>query len=584
MILSSLQAEPRWIVMRSENFEVYSSAGERATRETLQHFERVRGFFEQASPGTSQPEFLIRVVVVSDRKEYEALRPNNFAIAYYLSGRLREYIVIGNAAVQAFPVAVHEYVHLLARQAGLNYPPWLNEGLAELYSTLKPYGGKIMVGDIINGRMQALQSEKWPPLKEILEAAKDSPYYNEKDRAGKLYNIGWALTHMLSLSDDYRRGFGDVMKLIQAGTASEAALAKVYGKDLKQIEGDLERYVRRATLRAVLFDASLSKLTEKPEPVALDDFEVRMMKAELGEPGRAAKESLRVYEALSAENPKQAGAKTLLAYAQYREGLRPEAAASFKTAFELGERNPKVLWDFGRIAAGTDLELADAALSELLKAQPNRVEVRTELAWVKLRSNQGKQALETLAPVRQVRPAEAVRFFEVAALVNQQLGNRDEAVAAAGRMRKVAKEEADIARAEKLVKWLEAAGPTGKVAIRPLAAQPEEERPRLAQRRQEVIAATSLETKKEIVVPPQPELRGVLVGMDCGSKPPSLSVEAAGKVESVFVDRPEQTVVIGVGGGKVDLRCGAQRPRRVRVAYEEAAGGKKTVRILEFLE
>ncbi len=169
MIASCLEAEQRGIVMRSDNFEVYSSAGERATRETLQHFERVRSFFHQASPGTSPPEFLIRVVVVSDRKEYEALRPNDFTIAHYLSGRLREYIVIGNTAVQAFPVAVHEYVHLLARQAGLNYPPWLNEGLAELYLTLKPYGGKILVGDIIPGRMLALKSEKWPPLREILE-------------------------------------------------------------------------------------------------------------------------------------------------------------------------------------------------------------------------------------------------------------------------------------------------------------------------------------------------------------------------------------------------------------------------------
>lgn len=578
--------------MRSENFEVYSSAGERATRETLQHFERVRGFFDQASPGTSQPEFLIRVVVVSDRKEYEALRPNSFAIAYYTSGRLREYIVIGNAAVQAFPVAVHEYVHLLARQAQLNYPPWLNEGLAELYSTLKPYGGKIMVGDIIPGRMQALQSEKWPPLKEILEATRESPFYNEKDKAGKLYNIGWALTHMLSLSDDYRRGFADVMKQIQAGMASEAALVKVYGKDLKQIEGDLERYVRKATLRAVLFDASLSRLTEKPEPVALDDFEVRIMKAELGEPGRAAKESLRVFEALSAEDPKHSGAKTLLAYAQYREGLRPEAAASFKSAFDLGERNPKVLWDFGRITAGSDPELAAAALGELLKAQPNRVEVRSELAWVKLRNNQAKQALETLAPVRQVRQAEAVRFFEVTALVNRQLGNRDEAISAAGRMRKVAKEEADVARAEKLVKWLEAAGTAGNVAIKPaapqaspaVAAEPEEQLPKPTLRRQEESPRPPPETKKETVVPPQPELRGVLVGMDCGSKPPSLNVEAAGKVESFFVDRPEQTDVIGADGGKVDLRCGAQRPRRVRVAYEETAEKRKTVRVLEFLE
>ncbi len=397
---------------------------------------------------------------------------------------------------------------------------------------------------------------------------------------------------MLSLSDDYRRGFGDVMKQIQAGTPSEAALAKVYGKDLKEIEGDLERYVRKATLQGVLFDAALSKLAEKPEAEALDDFEVRMMKAELSESRRDAKESLEVYKALAAEAPKQAGAKTLLAYAQHRNGLRTEAAASFKSAFELGERNPKVLWDFGRMAAGSDPELAAEALGELLKAQPNRVELRTELALVKLRNNQVKEALETLAPVRQVRPAEALRFFEAAALVNQQAGNRDEAVAAAGRMRKIAKEEEDIARAERLVNWLESAGAQGKVVMRPMAQQtaPEEaveagdQQPRPTLRRQEEAPTASSEKRKEIAVPPQTELRGVLVGMDCGSNPPSLNVETEAKVETFFVDRPEQTVVIGADGGKVDLRCGAQRPRRVRIAYEKTAEGKMAVRVLEFLD
>ena len=31
-------ADPKWILMRTEHFEAYSSAGERATRETLKHF------------------------------------------------------------------------------------------------------------------------------------------------------------------------------------------------------------------------------------------------------------------------------------------------------------------------------------------------------------------------------------------------------------------------------------------------------------------------------------------------------------------------------------------------------------------
>src|SRR6266700_4890906 len=40
-------AESRWIRMKSANFEMYSSAGARSTRDTIREFEQVRGFFLQ---------------------------------------------------------------------------------------------------------------------------------------------------------------------------------------------------------------------------------------------------------------------------------------------------------------------------------------------------------------------------------------------------------------------------------------------------------------------------------------------------------------------------------------------------------
>ena len=98
---------------------------------------------------------------------------------------------------------MHEYVHLVARHAGLKFPPWLNEGTAELYSTIRMQGDKVLVGDLIPARIQALKSDEWVPLSVILSAGPDSPYYNEKNKAGSLYNEGWALVHMLQLSPDY---------------------------------------------------------------------------------------------------------------------------------------------------------------------------------------------------------------------------------------------------------------------------------------------------------------------------------------------------------------------------------------------
>jgi hypothetical protein len=146
-------ADTKWIRMRSENFEMFSSAGEGSTRETLRNFETVRTFFYQLlkrPPGKDQPVYIIGF---NSEKEYAPYRPNQFAIAYYHPGADRDYIVMSKVGYDLFPVAVHEYVHLVLNAAGAKFPPWLNEGMAELYSTLKPRSGQILVGDLIPGRM-----------------------------------------------------------------------------------------------------------------------------------------------------------------------------------------------------------------------------------------------------------------------------------------------------------------------------------------------------------------------------------------------------------------------------------------------
>ena len=189
--------------MQSPNFEAYSSAGERDTRDALRYFERVRDFFLQVNQREPPKPVPVYVVVFGSEKEYAPYRLNEFATAYYFGGADRDYIVMGRTGEQAAQIAVHEYVHLVARHAGLKFPPWLNEGIAELYSTLRMQGDKVLVGDLIPGRLQALFTEKWVPLSVILSAGPDSPYYNEKNKAGSLYNEGWALVHMLQLSPEY---------------------------------------------------------------------------------------------------------------------------------------------------------------------------------------------------------------------------------------------------------------------------------------------------------------------------------------------------------------------------------------------
>src|SRR5437879_9585622 len=87
-------ADVRWIRMQSANFDVYSTASEKNARETLQLFERVRNFFEQASGTVSKPYPPVRIIAFASKKEYDPYRPNEFATAYYHQSAGRDYIVM----------------------------------------------------------------------------------------------------------------------------------------------------------------------------------------------------------------------------------------------------------------------------------------------------------------------------------------------------------------------------------------------------------------------------------------------------------------------------------------------------------
>src|SRR5579872_74601 len=86
-------ADQRWVHISSTDFEIFSSAGEGNTREILQHFERVRSFFEQAmgaSPAKLDP---VRIIMFGSKKEFDPYRLNDAAVAYYTQVGGRDYIV-----------------------------------------------------------------------------------------------------------------------------------------------------------------------------------------------------------------------------------------------------------------------------------------------------------------------------------------------------------------------------------------------------------------------------------------------------------------------------------------------------------
>ncbi len=552
--------EPHWIRLRSANFEIYSSAGERSTRDILTYFEQVRGFFMQtlARRMTTEPVF---IVAFGSKKEYEPYRLNEFATAYYRSTADRDYIVLSDVGSGIFPVAVHEYAHLVIRHLNLNLPPWLNEGLAELYSTLKPQGDRLLVGSLIDGRYQALLREEWVPLDTILKVDHESPYYNEKAKAGNFYNESWALTHMLLMSDAYSAKADKLILSVHDGVPSAEALFRIYGKTVGEVEQDLQNYLRGAYFHGTLYNAKLQKADASIPAEVAAPTDVRLVLAQLmNRPGKEA-EARKEFQALVASDPKRPEPYAELGYLAWHGGWNDEAREFFRKAFDRGDRNPRMLWDYGHLA-GTDTKEATRVLSALVEQQPDRIDARLALAQAHLMGRDAVAALAALAPIHDVGRSYAGQLFRTIAYAQVQIGNIAEARNAALRWQNESRDEIDKSRASRFLADLD----RRQTSPIPAAGSPIE--------RQRDDGPPKLRRRDGPPPPPPPSFEGAFVQLQCKPDQTWMVVEEAGGRKTFLIEDPVQIRVLTKSGRPREFACGPQEPGlKVRVQYEPPAQG-----------
>ena len=581
-ISAAFPAEPKWIHVSSSDFEMFSSAGEGDTRRVLQHFERVRSFFQQTvTSGAKRPDEPARIIVFGTKKEYEPYKPNEFASAFYTQIGGRDYIVIGGVTEDVFPTAVHEYVHLVVRHDGLDLPIWLNEGMADLYSTMRQLGNKVLVGAIPAGRGYQLAQEKWTPLATILAATRDSPYYNEKSKAGSLYSEGWALAHMLNLDPKYNQGFSKFFDLVVKGNSSAAALQSTYGKPLDVVEKELQTYILGSNLRGGLIPAKLQEGAKAAvEPAQA--FDVKLALLYLGNRRSKAEETRKKLTELADEFPRRPEPHAALGYVAWSNRDAAGAVKEFTAAWDLGDRNRQMLWDYGRLAQTQDAEASVRALRTLLEMDPSRVEVRLALAGTLLTNRNVKDALETLAAVKSVKAADAPRLFELLAYARMENGETAVARRNAERWLENAKEDEQREKAQEFLDAVDRSRPVARIVPQTLAA-PDldtavDQPPRLVRRPDGSVAVDGKPGES------MPSLEGKFVELDCSGPVPGFIVQTEEGKVTLMMDEPKSIVLGGDTSGTLDLSCGPQQGVPVRVLYVEDTSRRYrgSVRAIEF--
>ncbi len=414
LLAAGAQAQDKWIEMQTDDFRILSSTNERNTRRTLRFFERVRNFFLLMTHSSVPDPVPVYIVQFNNKKEYE---PYAFKVsaAYYSSGASRDYIVVSKPDDDTARAAVHEYVHLVARHAGTTYPLWLNEGIAEFYSTFQEIGDQVVVGAIIPGRMQRLLLDPWVPLRQILTADHDSPFYNEDDKASQFYSESWILVHFLSVSVEYGPKQPQLLAALAKGGDSIAVMEKLYGKSIEEIESDLRNYFRDVDglNRALVYDVKLGGVKGDYDSTPADPFDVELALADLTRITRGPDAAQERFDALSEQYPDRYEPWTGLAYLSFSRGQNGAGVEMLNKAFELGDRSERTLSDFGRAGANQFNDAATRALRLLTIQQPNSVEYKIDLARTQLIGRDSAGALGTLGKITSVSAELAPELFSL---------------------------------------------------------------------------------------------------------------------------------------------------------------------------
>ncbi len=450
--------------MTTPHFEVYTTEPEARARAAILHFEQVRSFFLQASPFGKALDAPVRIVAFSSAGQYDPYRMNDASDAFYTRDEKRDYIVMQDLDPEHYHYAVHEYTHLVIAHSGLKIPLWMNEGWADLNSTLKPKGSKAMVGDMIPGRRDALTRGGWIPLAELDKVNQSSPMYSERNQASVFYAESWAFMHMLFLAPEYRKQFDAFVGATAAGKSIADVCQEVLGKPVTTVQADLEEYLRRDKLYGAVFPIKLTVPDEDPGVVPVDAFESGLVLANLLAVTHRPEKAKAAYEALGKQYPGRPEVDEGLGYLALGEGQRGNAMAAFTKALAEGSRDAAMCFRLAMLTRDetTDRTETIRALKRAIELQPENTEARMQLGIALLESKDYTGSLRELQQIRKVTEKDAAWYFSATAFDYARLGEYGEARKNADTAKKWAKTPQEISEADKILHFLDGKQGTAK--------------------------------------------------------------------------------------------------------------------------
>jgi tetratricopeptide (TPR) repeat protein len=563
------------VVARDGQFEIYSQAGEVQARAALQWFEQLRATVRQEAGLDFTGRNPVRVIGFGSESEYAPYRMAPMADAYYVGTGDRDYIVMPSLATRSFPTAAHEYAHLIQHAAGSHLPPWLNEGLADLLSTVRIDQRGTWIGGEVNARTNILRHRAWMPLAQLMTLPANSPLRDERNPSQLFYAQSSALAEMMALSPAYRPRFGILIAELEKGVDGPTAVTSTFGKPLDAVKRDLGVWVDRRPKPIAL--ASAETISVAVTIARTPASTVHMMMAGLLLAAGDLKRAESAYRELARETAQTAEMWAGLGAIAAARQQYDEARTLWKRALDGGLSDPDICFRYAELLdrdVGRQDERREA-LERAVALRPDFDEARWRLAQLENNESHYEAALANLRAMHAVLPARSYSYWNTMTDTLTGLGRGDEAQAAANRASQEAVNAEERAHSAQLA--FIARTHLEVQMTRDAAGNPQMVTTRVAKG----------DTEFNPFVEPSDDLRrvqGKLQEIECGGSglhttAMRITVDTAGGRLSLTIPDPTR---VKTGNAPPEFTCGPQPGIAVLVQYAATKEKEGIVRGLEF--
>ena len=268
-------ADRPWTLLRSEHLTLIGQESPKTLQRIAVELEQFRAVVGGLIRNAQRPLPLpTHVYVFDSRKELQPFQPVRDGRVASLGGYFHHDAEVNDIALalegyeESAPVVFHEYTHLLVLNAARSVPVWLNEGLAEYYSTyaLEADGARARIGRPIAHHV-ALLRDRFMPLSQLIAVDTQSALYNEGERRSIFYAEAWALTHYLLIeTPEGPAAINTYATAIARGDAPADAFRNAFGAAPAEFEQQLRRYVAEPKFRSLVLTMEKQVRVEEPEP------------------------------------------------------------------------------------------------------------------------------------------------------------------------------------------------------------------------------------------------------------------------------------------------------------------------------